>query len=496
MTSIDNCTECPAGYYCQDRGLSEPTGMCKAGHICYGGALADDPVYNNDPSGNQTIITWGDTCHEGYYCPEGTALMIPCPRGTYNPDRSGQSEAAACKPCDPGKYCNSTALTDTTGNCDPGYYCLGGAYISDPKLKGVLSAQAGDHGLPPSMASVFMHAGVTRHYFNGGYFPRGGGGAIPKAFVRALKRAGGEIRLQTPVKRILLEGKRAVGVETADGELITADVIISNADPEVTFGKLIGRENLPDKLRKKVDRVKYSTSCLSLFFAVDMDLKAAGLDSGNNWFYENEDVDGLYKMGLTDEVLKLPEPPAFFLTVTTLKDPTKMHKGHHTLEMFSFVGYDAFERWAGARPGARPDDYEAMKEEMAERMFRALEKRIPGISQHVVFWNLGTPLTNEFYINATRGNLYGTDKTPDQVGPGGFNITTPFDGLLMCGASTLSHGISGVTATGLAAARKVLNARTSELLTQNGPPLRIYPSEDMSLWPEELQQRAKRGAQK
>lgn len=132
MTSIDNCTECPAGYYCQDRGLSEPTGLCKAGHICYGGALADDPVYNNDPSGNQTIITWGDTCHEGYYCPEGTALMIPCPRGTYNPDRSGQSEGAACKPCDPGKYCNGTALTAPTGNCDPGYYCLGSAYISDP----------------------------------------------------------------------------------------------------------------------------------------------------------------------------------------------------------------------------------------------------------------------------------------------------------------------------------------------------------------------------
>ena len=370
------------------------------------------------------------------------------------------------------------------------------AHISDPKLKGVLSAQAGDHGLPPSMASVFMHAGVTRHYFNGGYFPRGGGGAIPKAFVRALKRAGGELRLQTPVARILLEGKRAVGVELADGETITADTIISNADPEVTFGKLIGRDKLPPKLRKKIDEVKYSTSCLSLFFAVDMDLNAAGLDSGNNWFYDNEDVDGLYKMGLTDEVLKLPEPPAFFLTVTTLKDPTKMHKGHHTLEMFSFVGYDAFEKWAGGRPGDRPDDYEAMKEELAERMFRALEKRIPGISQHVVFWNLATPLTNEFYINATRGSLYGTDKTPDQVGPGGFNITTPFDGLLMCGASTLSHGISGVTATGLAAARKVLNARTSELLSQNGPPLRIYPSDDMSQWPEDLRQRAEHGAKK
>ena len=367
------------------------------------------------------------------------------------------------------------------------------AFISDPKLKGILSAQSGDHGLPPSMVSVFVHAGVTRHYFNGGYYPRGGGGAIPKAFVRALKRAGGEIRLQTPVKRILLEGKRAAGVETAAGEIITATTVISNADPEVTFGKLIGREHLPEKLRRKLDRVRYSVSCLSLFFAVDMDLKAAGLDSGNYWFFDNEDVDGLYKLGLTDEVLNLPEPPAFFLTVTTLKDPTKMHHGRHTLEMFSFVGYDAFEKWAGTRPGQRPDDYEALKEELAERMFRALEKRIPGISQRVVFWSLGTPLTNEFYINATRGSLYGTAKTPDQVGPGGFGVTTPFEGLLMVGASTLSHGIAGVTGTGLAAARHVLGARTRDLLTQKGPPLQIYPADDMSAWPEALRQRALRG---
>ena len=50
-----------------------------------------------------------------YYCPEGTAFMIPCPRGTYNPDRSGASLAEACKPCDPGKYCNGTGLTDVSG---------------------------------------------------------------------------------------------------------------------------------------------------------------------------------------------------------------------------------------------------------------------------------------------------------------------------------------------------------------------------------------------
>jgi hypothetical protein len=57
--------DCPAGYYCQDRGLVYPTGVCLEGHICYGRALADDPVFNNDTSGNKTVITWGDTCHKG-----------------------------------------------------------------------------------------------------------------------------------------------------------------------------------------------------------------------------------------------------------------------------------------------------------------------------------------------------------------------------------------------------------------------------------------------
>ena len=38
------------------------------------------------------------------------------------------------------------------------------AHISDSILRGVLSGQSGDHGLPPSQVSAFMHAGITDHY--------------------------------------------------------------------------------------------------------------------------------------------------------------------------------------------------------------------------------------------------------------------------------------------------------------------------------------------
>jgi phytoene dehydrogenase-like protein len=367
------------------------------------------------------------------------------------------------------------------------------AHISDSILRGVLAGQAGDHGLPPSKVSAFMHAGITHHYLDGGYYPLGGAFTLPRAFVRALKRAGGEIRLQCRVKRILVEAKKVLGVELDSGEEIRAGVVISNADPEVTFGQLIGNEKLSPKLKRKVDSVKYSTSCLSLFFATDMDLRAAGLDSGNFWFYENEDVDKIYSDGLTDALLREETPPGMFLTATTLKDPSKIHSGHHTCESFAFVGYEAFEKWAQTKYGARPSDYDAMKEDLAWRMVRGLEKHVPGLSKHIVYYSLGTPLTNEHYLNATRGNLYGIEKSPQQVGPWAFSPRAEFDGLYLCGASTLSHGVAGVTQSGIDAAKAVLNCRTRDLLKQNGASLTFLPSEDVSAWPENMRRKMERG---
>src|SRR5512147_3192567 len=131
-------------------------------------------------------------------------------------------------------------------------------HFTDPVLKGILSGQAGDHGLPPSQVSAFFQAGLANHYLNGGYYPRGGGFAIPRSFTRALKRAGGELRLNTMGEKILIEHGKAIGVRLTDGTEIRSKYVISNADPEVTFGKLIGRDHLSSRLRKKVDGAKYS----------------------------------------------------------------------------------------------------------------------------------------------------------------------------------------------------------------------------------------------
>ncbi|MFQ5421348.1 MAG: phytoene desaturase family protein, partial [Anaerolineae bacterium] len=239
-------------------------------------------------------------------------------------------------------------------------------FVSDPLLRAIFAAQSGDHGLPPSLASAPVHAAIINHYLDGGYYPMGGAFVIPRAFVRALKRAGGELRLNTAVTRILLENGRTVGVRLADGQEIRARAIVSNADPEVTFGQLVGREHLSRKLRRKLDRVTYSVSALSLFLASNMDLRAAGLDSGNVWFYRDADLDQLYREGMSDKAARHIRPDMLFLTTTTLKDPSKMHNGRHTLEAFTFVNYAPFARWANQPVGERDSDYLALKQKIAD----------------------------------------------------------------------------------------------------------------------------------
>jgi all-trans-retinol 13,14-reductase len=361
-------------------------------------------------------------------------------------------------------------------------------HVRNPILAGILAAQSGDHGLPPSLAPAPVHASVTAHYFDGGYYPKGGAASLPRAYIKALRQAGGEIQVRATVERVLVEGRRAIGVRLADGTEIRCRNVVSNADPHITYGKLVGPEHLSGGLRRKLARTRYSTSALSLFLATDLDVRAAGMDSGNYWYYPHADVEGVYRTGMTGWGAEIRDLPGLFLTCTTLKDPSKLHRGHHTLEAFTFVGYDAYRRWEDSKLGERPDAYNRLKAELLDRMLETASRIVPGLREHVVFADLGTPLTNVHYCAATAGNLYGTEKSRWQVGPWAFPVRTELDGLVLCGSSTLSHGVMGAALSGLIAARELAGGTVKDLLHKKSE-LSLVPSEDMASWPEALRRK-------
>ena len=77
LKQVSQCSDCTAGYYCNETGLTDPSGECPG----------------------------------GYYCPIGTgdAYTFPCPIGFYR-NGSAKESFQDCAECTPGHYCNSEGL--------------------------------------------------------------------------------------------------------------------------------------------------------------------------------------------------------------------------------------------------------------------------------------------------------------------------------------------------------------------------------------------------
>lgn len=355
---------------------------------------------------------------------------------------------------------------------------------TNPLLRAILSIQAGAHGMAPSRVPAVVHAGLQRYYMNGACYPRGGSHAIPLAFAKQLAAYGGTVQLRTEVARVLVERGRAIGVALADGREVRADVVVCNADPAVLWTRLVAAEHVSAALRRRIRKLRWSAASISLLLATDMDLRAAGLDSGNIWYSRTPDIDATYRMAELHDFDDVRELPGLFFNVTTLKDPTLRRDGLHTAEAITLTSWDAFSRWGDTGlSNRRPAAYQAVKQRIRELMLDTIERFVPGISAHIVYAAVTTPLTNHRYLAATRGAIYGPENSLRQSGLLRFSVATQLPGLFQCGASTICPGIHGATRSGLAVAAAVLGCAESELLGSTGQSLRVLPAERPECWP-------------
>ena len=361
-------------------------------------------------------------------------------------------------------------------------------FITDSDLKAILMIQSGDHGVVPEKASFAYHSGVMGHYQDGGYFPMGGGGGLTKAMTNTLKRFDGEIRTNTAVKQILVEKKTVRGVELMDGQKIFAKNVISNADPHVTFEQLMDVTIMSPKFQKWLNELDYSVSSLMGFVTLDMDVREKGIDSGNYWMFTDSDLNKSMQYTGLDEVLKDDKFDGVFISSSTLKDPASQDGRYVNFELVTFMPDGVF----GSMLNTASDDpeYLRFKQRVVEKFMNNLEELIPGAKESVVQFELGTPRTNKFYVNSTRGNSYGTEKVFEQIGSKAIGPDTEIKNLYVCGACTMSHGVVGAANSGLLAAAKVLGCKKKDLLKPvKGEELTVIDAEDSSSWPNWLKEK-------
>ncbi len=327
------------------------------------------------------------------------------------------------------------------------------------KLIGVLTAQWGDYGLPPSKSSFMMHAMVAKHYMNGGSYPIGGASAIARAIIPVIQKAGGEVFTYAGVKEILVKKNRAYGVRLNKGEEIYADKIVSNAGLFPTLESLLPATVLQQlKLDGLKQKVEVSSSHLCVYAGFKGDAESLGMPKTNFWIYpgfnHDENVNA-FNEDLSEDM------PLVYVSFPSAKDPLwqERYPGKSTVEIVAPCKPEWFAKWQSTTWNKRGEDYEALKADLLSRLLEVLYKQMPHLRDHLDFAELSTPLSTQWFQWNKEGEIYGLNHTIERFKQDWLHPETPVKNLYLTGSDIVTAGIGGALIGGVMTASAMLGLK-------------------------------------
>jgi len=313
------------------------------------------------------------------------------------------------------------------------------------KLQAVLAGQSGDYLLPPEQVSFLLHVALVCEYDRGAYYPQRHFSHLVDSVADSIKdRPGCRILLEHEVTGLDVRGDRVVGVRTKSGEIFRARRYISNIDPSTTM-RLAGISRASRASKKRFD-YEYSTSNFTLYLGLrGVDLREHGFGDHNVWHYPHDDINRMYRVQVQHH--DLSNPWLFMATPTLHSDaPGLAPAGEHVLEVATSCDYEHFRRLRD-QPGRA---YTEEKILVRDRILDIIEANyIPDLRKHMVMRVAGTPVTNERFCRAPRGNAYGAALTPQGMRLPRTDNTTPLSNLFSVNATAGYPSIGGTVSSGL-----------------------------------------------
>jgi len=342
---------------------------------------------------------------------------------------------------------------------------------TNQELKGVLTAQWVDYGLPPAESSFAMHATIVNHYLEGASFPVGGAASIAASIAPLIESEGGEIVVSAEVREILLDrAQRAVGVRMQDGREFRAGTVISDAGAWNTFSSLLPPEAPGVRVAlQELRRLKPSTAHLCLYVGLRGSSAELGLTGTNLWFHPTSDHDGNLARFEKDPSMPLP---LTFVSFPSAKDPDfeRRHPGRATAEVIVPAPYDWFARWRDTRWKHRGEDYDEFKQDLTARLRQGLEEHVPAVRGRIEMAELSTPLSTRHFTNYQRGEIYGVAASPERFRLRCLTPRTGVRNLYLTGQDAGMLSVVGAMMGGTLTASAVLGRNLMSVVTK---PLRV-----------------------
>ena len=284
--------------------------------------------------------------------------------------------------------------------------------------------------------------------------PSGGVEGLVHALESSASSAGADIRYDSPVQRVLVEGdesgQRVAGVELAGGDVASAQRVVSSADPRRTFLDLVGARHLEIEFTGRIQRLRCEGYVAKLHLALSGLPTFTGLDHPAGRLIIAPHMDSLEFAYDDAKYGRLPAAPVLECVLPTVQLPELAPAGQHILSaQVMYVPARLEGGWT-----------EEAKASLLNRLLAILQDHAPGLGDMILHAELLTPEDIEREYRVTGGHWHHTEFAVDQMlmmrptyEAGQYR--TPIPGLFLCGAG--SHPGGDLTgAPGFNAAREIL----------------------------------------
>ena len=284
----------------------------------------------------------------------------------------------------------------------------------------VLQKLMGDY-LPADYTAYSLLVSYATMASSNGNIPLKGSLAMSLRIVQKFKDMGGVLHTNAPVKRIVVEGKKATGIELPDGSIVKADYVISAVDLGFLYGSLIDRKYMPKDLAKAYENRKAYpiTSGFQIACAIDSSFSEDGtvvfdcepLTIGGNVFERMSVKSYAYDKSFAPE-------------------------GKTVLQANVVQSDSDYLYWESLSE----EEYKAKKEELSAELIDRIVKTFPELEGKIELLDCWTPLTYNRYCNAYHGSYMGFVTTVGNKQMRFKGLVKGIDNLMLAGQWIMSPG--------------------------------------------------------
>jgi phytoene dehydrogenase-like protein len=282
---------------------------------------------------------------------------------------------------------------------------------------------------------------------------KGGAAALIEALRQAFVAAGGQIRLEAQVARILVDRGAVSGVQFADGSSLDARLLVATCDPKRALLELLEPGLLPLAVEEQIASVRMRGTTAKVNLALDGRLSFRGREGERHArAFVADDLDEIERAFDAAKYRVCSERPHLDVCVPSALDASLAPDGKDVVSILAHCApHDLAGGWSSEA-----------RERFGDSVIDALERVAPGTKERIVAREILSPSDIERRFGLTGGHIHHGEHALDQLlfmrpTPGLAHYATPIGGLYLGGSG--SHPGGGVTCRPGALAAQAILAR-------------------------------------